>query len=62
MVVLHNITELEIEQTFAWLQTSALRELFMMKSLPSIEQHRDYFKKVLLDNSQKVFAIYIYIR
>ena len=33
----------------------------MMKAVPTMEQHKNYFTKLLNDNTQKVFAIYIYI-
>jgi RimJ/RimL family protein N-acetyltransferase len=50
-------TEEHIEDTFLWIQDPDLRFDFLMRQLPTRKTHYEYFKKILADSSQKVFAI-----
>jgi RimJ/RimL family protein N-acetyltransferase len=50
-------TEEHIEDTFLWVQDQELRFDFLMRQIPTRKTHYEYFKKVLADSSQKVFAI-----
>ncbi|MBI4685903.1 MAG: GNAT family N-acetyltransferase [Nitrospirae bacterium] len=47
-----------IQQTFLWVQDLELRRLFLMRGEVTWEGHQNYFRKVLSNPSQKVYAIF----
>lgn len=56
-VTLCPFKEIFLEQTYEWVQKQELRRDFLMRDEPSWERHGAYFKKILEDPSQHVFAI-----
>lgn len=50
-------TKKHLEKTFLWVKNRELRFDFLMRKKPTRKIHYEYFRKVLADSSQKVFAI-----
>lgn len=46
-----------IEKTFQWIKAYDLRKLFLMRGDADWETHLTYFKRILNDPTQKVYAI-----
>ncbi|MDD5560619.1 MAG: GNAT family N-acetyltransferase [Candidatus Omnitrophica bacterium] len=55
--VLIDFNKEHIDKTFTWIQDVELRRAFLMRGEVSYSQHIQYFKKVLSDPTQKVYAI-----
>ena len=51
-----------IRRTYKWLLSQQLRDEFLLTSVPTVKQHCHYWRAVLVDPSQKVFAIQLYGR
>lgn len=49
---------LDIRRTYKWLQNSTLRHDFQLTTTPTRIQHFSYWRKLLHDHSQRVYAIY----
>lgn len=58
MIRLKEPREKEILQTYTWLQHSEFQKLFMLSTVPTWEQHLNFFKKLSTDTTQKFFCIY----
>ena len=46
-----------VERTFDWVQSKELQRLFTMREEPTWDVHREHFRKVLEDPTQRVYAI-----
>ncbi len=56
-ITLIPFTEAHIEKTYTWITNADLQRLFLVRGQPTWEGHIAYFKQVLSDRSQCVFAI-----
>jgi len=57
-VILEDFAESHIEKTFEWVSDPDLQKDFLIRKNPTRESHLEYFKNVLRDATQQVFAIY----
>ncbi len=57
-LTLREFTPKNIVQTFDWVRNKELQRLFTMREEPTWEKHKKYFRKILSDPTQKVYAIY----
>lgn len=46
-----------VERTYGWVSDPELRRAFLMRGEVTPEGHRDYFRRVLMDPSQRVYAV-----
>jgi len=58
LTTLQNISALDIRRTFHWLQNDSLRQDFQMGPPPTRALHLAYWRKVLVDSTQRIYAIY----
>ena len=56
-VSLTPLTEEHISKTFSWVQDPELQKLFLMRGKVTWSGHKDYFRKVLRDSTQRIYAI-----
>ncbi len=56
-VVLEPFTKVHVKPTFEWVKDPELRRMFLMRGEPTWQGHKAYFKKVLADPTQHVYAI-----
>ena len=56
-ITLREFTFEDIAQTFKWVQNKELQRLFTMREEPTWETHKEYFKKLMADPTQKIYAI-----
>ncbi len=56
-VILEDFAESHIDKTFEWVSDPDLQKDFLIRKKPTRESHLEYFKNVLGDATQQVFAI-----
>ena len=55
---LHQVSAFDIRRTFQWVQDINFRNDFQIRGLTTREIHFTYWRNILSDKTQKVFAIY----
>jgi len=58
LTILQSISAFDIRRTFHWLQNDSLRQDFQMRAPPTRDLHLAYWRKVLTDSTQRIYAIY----
>jgi len=58
-VSLSPLTEKHISKTFSWVQDPELQKLFLMGGKVTWSGHKEYFRKVLMDSTQRIYAILV---
>lgn len=58
MVHLENFNEKHLDKTYQWMLDKELRRNFLFRKSVSVEDHKKWFEKYLLDPSQRISAIY----
>lgn len=57
LVILEDFAESHIKKTFEWVCDPDLQRDFLIRGKPTKEIHQQYFKNILSDATQQVFAI-----
>ena len=50
-------SEAHVGRTFEWVRDPDFQRLFLMRQAPTWESHLDYFRRVLADERQRVYAV-----
>ena len=58
-VLIVPFSDKHVRKTFEWIQDSELRKLFLMRGDPAWDDHVAYCKKVMKDNTQGFYAVFV---